>query len=103
MDEQKKVEENKEEESTGDKDEGSKFETTPIIERAREEREKLEAANKKKEELLNREEELIAKRALGGESEAGIPEQKPVKLTDKEYAEALERGEVDPLKEDGFK
>jgi len=31
---------------------GDKYETTPIIERAREEREKLDAANQKKEELL---------------------------------------------------
>ena len=34
---------------------GDKYETTPVIERARQEREKLEAANKVKEELLNRE------------------------------------------------
>lgn len=71
---------------------GDKPETTPIIERAREEREKLETANKKKEELLDREERIMAKRALGGETEAG---QVPVKKTeDEKWAEdAKERYE----------
>ena len=64
-----------------------------------EEREKLIA---KEEELQKREEELTAKRALGGRSEAGMEPVKPKVLTDTEYAEALERGEVNPLKEDGF-
>ena len=63
-----------------------------------EEREKLIA---KEEELQKREEELTAKRALGGRSEAGMEPEAKV-LTDTEYAEALERGEENPLKEDGF-
>ena len=50
-----------------DTGEGGKYETTPVIERAREEREKLEAANKKKEELLDREEAIMSKKILGGE------------------------------------
>ncbi|KKM98643.1 hypothetical protein LCGC14_1155790 [marine sediment metagenome] len=52
-------------------DDGAKYETTPVIERAREEREKLEAANTKREELLDREEAMMAKRELGGRAEAG--------------------------------
>jgi len=87
---------------TEDINEGSKHETTPIIKRAREEREKLEAANKKKEELLEREEELMAKRELGGESEAGIQPPKKEKLTDSEIADKVLKGEINPLKEDGF-
>ena len=86
----------------GDPDKGNKYETTPLIERARVEREKLDEANKKKEELLNREEAIMAKRALGGGSEAGSAPEKPKKLTDEEYAEAVEKGEANPLKEDGY-
>lgn len=50
----------------------------------------------------DRKEVLMAKEALGGVAEGGIVAEPPKKLTDTEYAEALERGEVDPLKEDGF-
>ena len=60
-----------EEKTTDSKDDGAKYETTPVIERAREEREKMEAANTKREELLNREEQIMAKRELGGRAEAG--------------------------------
>lgn len=65
--------------TTEDKPKGDKYETTPLIERARQEREAMDAANKKKEELLDREEAMMAKRALGGESEAGQTSEKPVK------------------------
>lgn len=50
----------------------------------------------------DRKEVLMAKEALGGKAEAGIVAEPPKKMSDTEYAEALERGEVDPLKEDGF-
>ncbi len=101
MDEEK---ETKEEESkpTEDTGEGDKPATTPVIDNANEAAERLEAANKKQEELINKQEELDAKRRLGGGSEAGqqpVPEKK---LTDIEYCEALQRGEVNPMKEDGF-
>ena len=70
--EQKETTEGKEsDKKPDDTDKGDKYETTPVIERAREEREKLEAANEKKEKLLNREEAIMAKRALGGTTEAG--------------------------------
>ena len=66
----------------------------------------MKEANKKKEELLEREERLQAKKetlqALGGGSDAGTKPEKPVEQTDTEYAEALERGEVNPLKDDGI-
>ena len=72
MDEEKTNRETEDKEPTPeDTGEGDKYETTPIIERAREEREKLEAANKKKEELLDREEAIAVKKELGGRSEAG--------------------------------
>ena len=101
MDEQTKEE--KPQEVSGDtkenSDEGDKYETTPIIERARIEREKLEAANTKKEELLNREEKIMAKRALGGSSEAG-QHTEPKKETDEEYTQRFVDGGVNPMKED---
>ena len=72
-------------EKTGeDNNAGNKYETTPIIERARQEREGMEAANKKKEELLNREEAMMATKALGGGSEAGQPSEEK-KETPQEY------------------
>lgn len=43
-----------------------------MIDRAIEAAERLEAANRKQEELLMRQEELMAKQALGGYSEAGV-------------------------------
>ena len=75
----------------GDPDKGNKYETTPLIERARVEREKLDEANKKKEELLNREEAIMAKRTLGGVTEAGGSPEKPKEETPKEYNDRIEK------------
>ena len=62
-----------------------------------------ERENTRREKILQREEALETRRRIGGESE-GPPQEKiePKVPTDTEYAEALERGEVNPLKEDGF-
>ena len=54
-----KVEEVGKEDSVGTKENGDKYETTPVIERAREEREKMEDANTKREEVLEREEAIM--------------------------------------------
>lgn len=80
------------EDATPDDEKGGKYETTPLIERAREEREKLEEANQKKEELLNREEQIMAKRALGGDSEAGQTAEKKEE-TPAEYTQRIQGGE----------
>ena len=88
--------------TTEDTGKGDKYETTPLLERTREEREKLDAANEKKEKLLNREEEIIHKRMLGGGSEAGAVAEKKAE-TDEEYTEKYLKGEVDPFKDDGVK
>ncbi len=64
--------------------------------------EKLKEQNDRKEALLEREEKLVAQKVLGGTTEAGAQPPKEEKLSDVEYAEALERGEVNPMKEDGF-
>ena len=76
--------------------------SSPLIEAA-------QKANAEKKELLDREEALQSRkekfesdRLLGGNTEAGVQTPPVKKLTDVEYAEALERGEVNPMKEDGF-
>ena len=89
MDEEKTKKEMESEDTAGVKDDGAKFETTPVIERAREEREKMEAANVKREELLDREEAIMAKRELGGRAEAGGVKEKPKELSDTEYVDQV--------------
>ncbi len=73
MDEQteEKTEEKKPEESTGDTKEGNKPKTSTLIDDANSAAKRMEEANERKSELLRQEEELMAKRALGGVTEAG--------------------------------
>ena len=94
MDEEKpKKEVKKEDKPTEDTGEGDKYETTPLIERARQEREKLEAANKETKELLDRQEAIMAKKELGGTTEAGVAvekkEETPVEYMKKVMANEL--------------
>ena len=63
----------------------------------RTERQKRE--NDRREELLSREENLAARRAFGGETEAGSTAEKPKQLTDEEYNEKFKNGEVNPFKD----
>lgn len=58
---------------------------------------RMESANKVKEELLAREEEIARRKNLGGKSEAGIIPEKPKELTPEEYANAFMKGEVNIL------
>jgi len=81
---------------------GDKPQTTKLIDDANLAAKRLEDANKEKRELLEQEQKLLIERRLGGVAEGGQDQPKPKKLTDEEYAEALQRGEVDPLREDGF-
>ena len=85
-----------------DNDKGDKYETTPVIERARQEREKMDASTAAQKIENDRTEAIMAKRALGGETEAGQGQMKPVKKSDDEYANEFMKGEVNPLKDDGF-
>ncbi len=74
---------------SADTGEGNKYETTPVIERAREERERMEIATKAQKIENDRSEAIAAKRELGGMSEAGQP---PVKKSEeqKKQSEAEE-------------
>ena len=67
--------------SKSDIGEGDKLKTTPLLERAREEREGLEKQNDRKEKLLEREEAMMLRQALSGNTEAG---QSPKKETEDE-------------------
>lgn len=101
MDEQKTqiTKDFEEKKAAMDNEGGGKFETTPVIERARETSERLEAANKKQEELLDRQEAMLAKQQLGGEINAGQATEKKVQ-TPQEYAKSVIAGEHDgPRKE----
>ena len=66
-----------EERTANDTGEGDKPESTPIIDNANQAAERLEQANKAKEELLAREEQMIAQKRLGGDSQAGIEIKEP--------------------------
>ncbi len=96
-----KTEEKEPKKPADDSDEGSKPEVYKPIEDANLAAKRMEDANKEKRALLDREEELVAKRALGGTTEAG---QQPVKkeISDVEYANKVDRGEANPLKDDGI-
>ena len=100
MDEE--IEKKSEEPTTEDTGEGSEPETDEVTKKLSADNERLEKQVKKREELMAKNKELMAKEALGGTAEAGTKPPEKKKLTDTEYAEALQRGEVNPLKEDGF-
>lgn len=95
---EEKSEEKPEEDTADDSKEGDKYETTPIIERAREEREKLEAAVKAMKAENDRKEKIMAKEALGGTTEAG-GQPKKEEITDKEYAEKALSGDLNVKEE----
>ena len=67
----------------------------PDMDRAIEIVKMQQEANAKKEELLNREEALMARKALGGNSEAGQTAPEPTPETDEEFTERAMNGEVD--------
>ena len=87
MDEEKeKTEIEESEKESVDTDKGGKPEVYKPIDDANLAAKRMEEANKEKRELLDREEDMIAKRALGGGSEAGqesVKEESNVEYTKK--------------------
>ena len=73
-----------------------------LIERTEKAVAALKEQNDRSEEIVKRAEKANSDALLGGRADAGQAPAKPEKLSDKEYAEQLEKGEVNPLKEDGF-
>lgn len=72
------------------------------IDKANEAIDRMQAENDRTEALVERQEALRASEILGGKADAGQAPEPPKKLTDTEYAEAMEKGEADPFKEDGL-
>lgn len=68
----------------------------PILNRAVDAAERLEAANKQTEKLLDRQEQLMANQVLGGQSFAGLREEKKP-LTPLEKAEGVMNGTFNPF------
>ncbi len=93
MDETKEEEKPKEEQPATDTGEGDKPQTTPLIDDANLAAKRMEDANKEKRDLLDREEQLMAKRALGGTTEAGAQSAKK-KETDEEYTDRFMAGDA---------
>lgn len=75
MDETQTATENKSADANPNNGEGIQSETGTLIEQTDKRIERIEAANKKTEELLNRQEEAYTKQKLGGQTEAGQPSQ----------------------------
>jgi hypothetical protein len=82
------------EEAKEETKEAPKVETSSMIDKANEAAERLEKANKEQAELLRQQQDLFARRTLGGQSEAGMIPAAPKELTDTEYAEAFRKGEI---------
>lgn len=89
MVEEVKKEEVKEEEKSGEKEEEK---PKNMVEKAEEVANRMEAANKVTEELMQRQEEVTAKLMLGGTAEAGAASTQ-VKETPREYAERKMKGQ----------
>lgn len=70
-----------------------------VLEQARESVKRLEEANKKTEELLDRQEQLAAKELLGGRAEGGIAPIPKKELTSEEYAQQVLAGKINPLRD----
>ncbi len=102
MDDKKETTQEESKDTKGDSGTGDKPETPKVTVDANEAAERLERANAEAKEIEARREENMARQALGGQSEAGAIPVKPEPISDVEYSKKLERGEVNPLEEDGI-
>ncbi len=102
IDETKRTEETEKKDPAGDTEEGDKPKTPKVIVDANTAAERMEKANEKREELLAREEALAAERQIGGTAEGGMQPVKEEPISNVEYSKKVDRGEANPLKEDGF-
>ncbi len=95
-----KIEEQKEKEESKPEDngEGNKPESTPVIDAGIETAKRLEEATEKMQVENDRREAIEAKRALGGQADAGQLPEKLEPVTDLEYSQKVARGEI-PMNE----
>ena len=96
------IKEDKPEEKPEDNDDRVSTDKTNLVDEAIKANEEKARLLEEENKLMDRKEKLHAEQMVGGQTEAGQGQEKPKELTDTEYAEALQRGEVNPLKEDGF-
>ena len=95
MDEEVKEKISGEKERTiNDSDKRSELEANDLIEKANLAAERLEAANKKQEELLDRQQNIMAKQILAGKAEAGIQPEKPKEESPEEYTRKFDEGKI---------
>lgn len=94
-DEQKTGEEGKENKTVDDKQGETKEETKTIsdLDRADQIVQMQKRENDRREELLKREENLQARKAVGGQTDAGIQPEKPKEETPKEYKDRIMKNE----------
>ena len=71
----------------------------PAIDKAIAAAARIEAANLKQEQLLIKQEAMMAKLILMGRGEAGAPQAEKKEETPEDYSEKLMAGEVNPLSE----
>ena len=75
---------------------GDDTQTGSLIDRADASAKRLKAENDRKEELLKREEEIVARRRLGGETEGAPQEAVKKEETPAEYKDRVMRNEIKP-------
>lgn len=91
MDEEKEPKKDEPKEPEADKGEGVQQETISELDRADQIAERQKRENDRREEILNREEALAARKAVGGTAEGGQPPTKP-KETPQEYGKRIMTG-----------
>lgn len=79
-------------EDTGERD---KSEGTGLVDGANAAAQRLEKANEEKRKLLDREEKLLARRALSGTAEGAQQPPKKEEISDVEYAKNALSGKID--------
>ena len=75
-------------------DEGVQSKAVTDLDRADEIVERRNRVCEREEKILARKEALAAREAVGGIADAGAPAEKKPEMTDKEYAEAAKRGDL---------
>ena len=88
---EEKAKESTDEKGTVDKEEGDKPESTSILDRVIKENERMEANIKSQEEIITRQEEIAARKILGGGSEAGSENKEPEKTPQEAAKEYIDK------------
>ena len=92
----------KEKEQKSAENNGDRIQSKAIseLDRADQIAERQKRENDRREALLIREEALAARRAVGGQTDAGVVAEKPKPLSNLEYAERALKGEFNKRKDE---